>query len=127
MAHQFDIKAIVYGIGVFVLGYLALSVLATISASAANPTVHSVVWTLIPLGAVVVSGAAGYVAAYRASVRPILNGTMAGSIGVATLICAVAYFFPEYPAWGIPLVVAVFALVAALGAIFATYRRAKVE
>lgn len=125
MTHPFDLKAIGQGVAVFVLGYLVLSVLATIAAGAENSTVHRVLWGIVQLGGVVIPGVAGYVAAYRASTRPIFQGTIAGSVGIAVLTCVVAFTFPQYPAWGIPLVVAFFALVAALWAIFGKHRRAK--
>jgi uncharacterized membrane protein HdeD (DUF308 family) len=124
MTRYLDLKAIGYGVAVFTLGWLALAVSATVAANSA-PLLARVAWAVVQAGVFVVPGIAGYVSALRASTRPILHGSLAGSIGIAVLACIAAGFFPQYPAWGIPLVVAIFALVAALGAIFGKHRRDK--
>ena len=125
MTRYIDLKALGYGIAAFMLGYLALAVSATVAANS-PPSLARVAWAVVQVGGIVVPGFAGYVCAVRASTRPILHGTIAGSIGIAVLVCIVAYNFPQYPAWGIPIVVAAFALIAALGAIFGKHRRDKV-
>ena len=123
MTRYLDLKAIGYGVAVFTLGWLALALSATVAANAA-PLLARMVWAVVQAGGLVVPGLAGYVSALRASTRPILNGTLAGSIGIAVLACITARFLP-FPAWGIVFVVAIFALIAALGAIFGKHRRDK--
>jgi VIT1/CCC1 family predicted Fe2+/Mn2+ transporter len=65
------------------------------------------------------------VAAYFASNRRIIHGTIGGAAGVLLMLVP-ALFVPGYPISSIPIVIATYAVLASLGAIFGNHRRNKV-
>jgi putative membrane protein (TIGR04086 family) len=124
MTPYLDLKALAYGIATFVLGYLALMV-ATNVAAYSPPQIARVAVGLMQASVNLIPALAGYVAARRASSRPIVHGTVAGVLGTALYIVVTSHVFPEYPTQQIPMLLAAFALLAALGAIFGKHRRDK--
>jgi peptidoglycan/LPS O-acetylase OafA/YrhL len=123
MTRYFDLKALGYGVATFLLGVLALMIAGTVAANSA-PSVARVALGVMQAGVGLIPAVAGYVSARRASSRPILHGTFAGALGTAVYLCVTVYLFP-YPTQQIPMLVAVYALIAALGAIFGKHRRDK--
>jgi hypothetical protein len=125
VTHSFDFKAIGYGVATFVVGYMILGIFTTLVAGSHGSVLAKVLWPLVELGGTVLPAIAGYVSAYYSRSRHIINGTIGGSLGMALFLVAVAFFIPAYPAWGVPFLVAIFALIASLGAIVGNYMRSK--
>ncbi|WP_407352649.1 hypothetical protein [Luteimonas sp. R10] len=124
MNSRFDFKAVAYGFGTFVGGCLLVSMLTTAALSPDTSSLDGPAWALVHLGGYLVPVAAGYVAAYSASHGRILHGAVGGALGVVLLL-APAAFAPDYPASGIPFVIAIYALLAWLGAIAGNHHRNK--
>ena len=125
MAFHLDLKAIGYGFAVFIGGYGVMSFVASLTASVAESSPSKLGWILITVAGYLVPVIAGYVAAYFASARRILNGTIGGTLGVLLMLVP-AVFVPDYPFSGIPIVIASHGVLASLGAIFGNHRRGKV-
>lgn len=125
MAHSLNLKAIGYGFATFVAGTLAMSIIGTGIANVGPSSIGKAGWSLLTVVGYLVPVVAGYVAAYFAPAKRILHGTIGGSIGVLLLL-APAFLIPQYPVAGIPILVAWYAALASLGAIFGNYRRNKV-
>jgi len=126
MTHLLDWKAIGYGFATFFAGLLAMSVIASVIASTGTPGIGKPSLGYLSVLNYFVPVVAGYVAAYRAHSRRILNGTIGGSIGVL-LSLAPALVIPGYLLAGIPIIIACYAALASLGAIAGDHRRKKVE
>jgi drug/metabolite transporter (DMT)-like permease len=73
----------------------------------------------------VVPAVAGLIAAKRSTTRPVINGTLGGSLGVV-LVLVPAAFIPGYPLAGIPFVLVIYVLLAAFGAILGNHFRGRV-
>ena len=125
MTFPLNLKAIGYGFAAFVAGALVMSVVGTGIAYVGPSSIGQAGWSLLTILGYLVPVAAGYVAAYSASTKRILHGTIGGSIGVLLLV-APAFVVPEYPLAGIPVVIASYAALASLGAIVGNHRRNKV-
>ena len=124
MAFPLNLKAIGYGFATFIAGSLTMSVVATSIAIVGPSSSGEAGWSLLSLLGYSVPIAAGYVAAYFAPFKRVLHGTIGGAIGVVLLL-APALLVPQYPVAGIPIIVAWYAALASLGAIFGNYRRVK--
>jgi hypothetical protein len=125
MTHSVDLRAIGYGIVTFIVGYLLLGIPTTFVANSAGSALAKPIWLLVEIGTAIVPAVAGYVAAYHARSRRIAHGTIGGALGATLFIAGFALFFPGYPAWGAPVLIALFALIASLGAIIGNHRRGK--
>ncbi|GAB2512926.1 hypothetical protein GCM10027084_28820 [Pseudoxanthomonas sangjuensis] len=121
-----DIRAIGYGLATFVAGYIVLSIPTTLVHGSHGTSIGETVWLLVQIGALLVPALAGGVGAYFAPARRVVHGALAGTSGMLLLLLAVAFLAPEYPAAGIPFLVALFALVASLGAILGSYIKSRV-
>ena len=125
MTHSVDLRAIGYGVATFVVGYLLLGIPTTFVANSGGSPLTKPLWLFVEMGATIVPAIAGYISAYHSRSRRIASGTIGGSLGVVLFIAGTAVFASGYPAWGVPFLVAVFALLACLGAIIGNHRRAK--
>ena len=124
MAFPLELKAIGYGLAVFVAGYIVMGVVGTL-AVAGGDSPSNLGWIVVTGVGYLVPVAAGFVAAYFASSRRILHGTIGGAVGVLLMLVP-ALFAPDYQISGIPLVIATYAVLASLGAILGNHRRNKV-
>jgi hypothetical protein len=125
MTFRLDPKAIGYGFATFTAGTLLMTIIGTVVGTLEGPHLGKYPLALIKLIGYLAPVVAGYVAAYRAPTQRIFHGTIGGSIG-ALLLLAPALFVPRYPLWQIPILLACYAALASLGAIFGKHRIDKV-
>lgn len=118
---RLDVKAIGYGFATFVACTLLMTLAGTVAGSKNLPFAGDGRWAAIRIIGYLAPVVAGYVAARKARVDRILNGTIGGSIGVL-LVLAPALAIPGYPVRGIPIILAWYAALAALGAILGNHR-----
>ena len=124
MARQ-DLKAIGYGFATFIACTLLMSLAGTTVGSGELPSLSGGRLAIVKSIGFLAPVIAGYVAARQALTRRILHGTIGGSIGVLLLI-APAIFIPAYQSWGTPFIIAWYAALAYLGAIFGDHRANRV-
>lgn len=125
MAFPLELKAIGYGLAVFIAGYVVMNVIGTVAITAGHATSSRLGWVIVTAVGYLVPVVAGFVAAFFASTRRILHGTVGGSIGVLIML-APAIFVPNYPMSGAVVVIATYVVLASLGAIFGNHLRGKV-
>ena len=125
MKLQLDLKAIGYGFATFIAGTLIMTLIGTTIGGVTQPSIGKGQWALVKIVGYLAPVVAGYVAAYRAPSQRILHGTIGGSVG-ALLLIAPALLVPNYQFWGIPILLAFDAALAALGAIVGSHRRNRV-
>jgi hypothetical protein len=125
MRRIFDLQAIVYGFAACVIGELLIGVLGLSILNSGDASATDTASVFVQISGTIVPAAAGFVSAYNANSRRIMNGTIGGLLGVVLLISFAASVIPAYPLWGIPFLFVVFTLIASLGAIVGSYWRGK--
>lgn len=111
---DFNLKALSYGIGTFVLGVCAALFLGQIL----DPVAFAALCIAVPV-------AAGYMAAYYATTRRIAHGVVTGAIGAVLLVAPLLFIpGPPLPILGAVLLYMGFAL---LGAFIGNYRRGRLD
>ncbi len=121
---SFELKAIGYGLAVFIGGYLVMSVLGSVVIASGQFTSGKLGWVLVTVIGYLVPVSAGFVAAFFASAKRILHGTVGGSIGVLLMLLP-AIFVPDYSMSEAMFVIATYTVLASLGAIVGSHLRAK--
>lgn len=110
-----DWRALGYGVAAFFAGHavmaIAVSVMATVGMYASGGALMQVMSYLVPV-------VAGFVAARKATRRRVLVGIVGGAIGVVPIVLLPMLVMPDYSANGMLVIVASYALLAALGAVF---------
>lgn len=124
MKPRLDLKAISYGVVTFIVTYLCLGGVG-VFASHSSGNAQAASWALIQILGIAIPVGAGFVSAYFARDRRVLHGIIGGSIGVLPFAGIAAAFIPFYPAVSILVVLVIYAVVAALGAIIGNHMRAR--
>ena len=121
MKFPLDLKAIGYGLAIFVAGYMLMSLIGSGMVAAGDSATRTTGWSFLWLLGNALPVVAGYVSACRAPDRRITHGIIGGASGVIILLAPIL-FVPNLPKTGIPSVVCIYILLAALGAIIGSYR-----
>lgn len=124
MTFPFELKAIGYGLAVFIGGYLVMSVLGSGVVTLGQFTSGKPGWLLVTVIGYLVPVSAGFVAAFFATVKRIIHGTVGGSIGIFLMLLP-AIFAPDYSISEAMFVIATYVVLASLGAIVGSHLRAK--
>ena len=118
MSIRLNFKALGYGLATFVTGYAVVWAIGPGEARSDGTTFGNTIWLLRQVFGYFVPVIAGYVAAYHASNNRVINGTLGGGLWIILFLLPAAF---AHPVPFIPMVVAAYALLAALGAIVANF------
>ena len=117
-----DMKAIVIGTAIFVVGCVLLGGFSTLMGE--DEASRRMVWGVIQICGVFLPIASGFAAAYFARARPILQGVFSGAVTALPSVAIGATFVSNYPVWLAILNIGLFAFLASFGAIFGSHFRA---
>lgn len=122
MTNLLDVKAIVIGTALFVVGCVLLGGFSMLMGE--DEASRRTVWGVLQICGVFLPIASGFASAYFARARPILQGVASGAVAALPSVALGAVFVSNYPAWLAVLNVGLFAFLASFGAIFGSHVRA---
>jgi hypothetical protein len=122
---RLDLKAIGYGFATFIACSLLMTLAGTVVGTTTAPSIGGERIAAVQIIGYLAPVVAGYVAAVKAADARVLNGTIGGSVG-SLLLLSQALAVPGYQFRGIPIILAYYAALAALGAIFGKHRARRV-